>query len=403
MPIVHAVAHFLAGAACVCHPLMGHTFTQIETAAEEIRKLTSDLRRFEDLDRFSDSLRVAFAMACDEPDQWRIRALRVAMGKLMAIAFPIVLQNPRWLTKYGTEWGLLHMRLVTDHKWLSDTGLVEKNDLILAGFENMGVLWVQYRGPDWKPSDDLMFPEREAENLPVPTSPAPPPSPPPFKVTGGKRKSKAIPIVRPDGTIAIPPSRLTAVCDQGEKKSKPAVIQAGTSSTAEKATLTAYGSIPSSTAIDRSTNAKASAAPSPPPSPPHGTVILDPNTPSENVAAWLNDLWLLPNSVFAAPPFPNPALEPRPGSSSLGGPDLARPSSARGPSTTSGAGSNPESPASQGSQLAPSERSGPKTGSSSDRPDTTTSHHHYHHQSSVTSVASSPRLVLPLTAWLDRP
>lgn len=66
----------------------------------------------------------------------------------------------------------------------------------------MDFLWVNYRGKGWRPSDDLMFPEQELGCLPesLPAS-----SPP--KTTGGKRKSKAIPIVRPDGTIATPPGK----------------------------------------------------------------------------------------------------------------------------------------------------------------------------------------------------
>lgn len=85
---------------------------------------------------------------------------------------------------------------------MSQSGQCPRNDCILSGFEHMDFLWVKYRREHWRPSDDLMFPEQEANHLPEP----PPASSPP-KPTGGKRKSKAIPIVRPDGTIATPPGK----------------------------------------------------------------------------------------------------------------------------------------------------------------------------------------------------
>lgn len=67
----------------------------------------------------------------------------------------------------------------------------------------MKFLWVKYRPDDWVPTDDLMFPERATESA---HAPSPPPSPTPASST--KRKSKAIPIMRPDGTPALPLSLL---------------------------------------------------------------------------------------------------------------------------------------------------------------------------------------------------
>ncbi|KAF3762608.1 hypothetical protein M406DRAFT_72595 [Cryphonectria parasitica EP155] len=195
MPIVHAVANFLAGTSCLCRPMMDHTLTQIDAATEELRKVAPMLR-YMNLDQFEFCLRRAMLMTYSEPDQWRIRALRIVMGKLMAVCFPLILQNPGWRGKYEQFWGMMRVRVVADHKWLSQAGICQRNHVIMAGFEHMSVLWTKYRGDGWQPSDDLIFPERELENLPAP----PPLSPPPTTV--GRKVSKAIPIKRPDGTIA---------------------------------------------------------------------------------------------------------------------------------------------------------------------------------------------------------
>lgn len=227
---------------------MDHALRQIEDAAREIKTtLTPQLlqhhhhhnhRRWPlndqkpDLDDFSYGLRIAMAMTYDEPDQWRIRALRVVMAKLMAVTFPLLLQSPRWGTKYCAEWGLLRPRVVADHVWLTEVGVqqgqeqgggtvtrIERNESMLAGYKDMDLLWEVYRREGWQPKDDLMFPERggddSADLRPVP--------PPVFTSTKSdntttttenngvdargrpRNRSRAIPIKRPDGTsITLP-------------------------------------------------------------------------------------------------------------------------------------------------------------------------------------------------------
>lgn len=245
---------------------MQHTLQQIEHAALEIQTLTPLFRGQKGqvsnnfLDCFSDGLRIAMAMTYDEPDQWRVRALRVVMGKLMAVAFPILLQSPRWGAKYCTEWGPLQGRIVADHLWLTDNDnnnnsmqqeekkrgrkkegakksvlSIERNEFIIAGYEHMDLLWKDYRIDGWKPTDDLMFPERGGDD-PSDLRPMPPPpslsspnqekTPLPETDTNnnndnndvdgddgavaglkgrGRRRSRAIPIMRPDGScITLP-------------------------------------------------------------------------------------------------------------------------------------------------------------------------------------------------------
>lgn len=225
---------------------MEHALRQLEHAALEIQttlapqlrcRLDPDNNSTEDvvdLDDFSHGLRLAMTMTYDEPDQWRIRALRVVMGKLMASAFPLLLASPRWATKYRGEWGpILCGRVVADHVWLTEgttaqqqeqpkgqkgadkgEGLViERNELILARYEDVDLLWEEYRSQGWQPADDLMFPERGGDD-PADLRPVPPVPPVLSSLQQqqasrerGRNRSKAIPIMRPDGTsITLPHS-----------------------------------------------------------------------------------------------------------------------------------------------------------------------------------------------------
>lgn len=243
-PLVNAVAHFLAGTACLHRPLMEHTLRQIEHATREIQATLTPrfLNQFHPynqlihpLDGFSDGVRIAMSMTYDEPDQWRIRALRVVMGGLMAVAFPLLLQSPRWGIKYCAEWRPLRPRVVADHVWLTEgadetgTGkrVMERNESILAGYENMDLVWQTYRSDEWQPADDLMFPDR-GDDDPADLRFVPPAVIASIKaksddddndhhhhgvdtrgrpdVRGRSRnRSRAIPIMRPDGTsITLP-------------------------------------------------------------------------------------------------------------------------------------------------------------------------------------------------------
>lgn len=172
---------------------MDQAIDQIDDTTELIQERLP-LLRLANLDEFEISLRRALLIMYDEPDQWRIRALRIVMGKLMALCFPLILQNQRW-AEYQKWWGMLRVRVVADHKWLYQCGMCQKSDVILSGFENIDVLWVKYRKEGWQPSDDHIFPAHDSEDPPDPPASAPP------TPAGGKRKSKAIPIVDPSGKI----------------------------------------------------------------------------------------------------------------------------------------------------------------------------------------------------------
>lgn len=257
---------------------MAHALDQIEHATLEIQALAPQLRHRrrrdlvgdndddDDFDAFSHGLRVAVAMTYDEPDQWRIRALRVVMAKLMAAAFPLVLRHPRWAATYEAEWGSLRARVVADHLWLTDEHVgggqrcqgqekdegggggrgggvvvaIERNDLIVAGYEGCDRLWEVYRPEGWQPADDLMFPERgghdPADLRPVPSTPVLFSSLLPLPggdhhhyhhglavAAGGRdrgrKRSRAIPIMRPDGTsITLPSNEQSPLRTGGQQR-----------------------------------------------------------------------------------------------------------------------------------------------------------------------------------------
>ncbi|KAJ4394510.1 telomerase inhibitor [Gnomoniopsis smithogilvyi] len=200
--LVTNTAHFLAGTACLCRPMMDQAVDQIDDTTDLIQDKLS-LLRLANIDEFEICIRRALLLMYDEPDQWRIRALRIVMGKLMAVCFPLILQSQRWET-YEKWWGMLRVRVVADHKWLYQAGMCPRNDIILSGFENLDVIWVRYRKEGWQPSDDLMFPTRKSEesyDFPV-SAPATP--------VGGKRKSKAIPIVDPSSKVTSKPRILAS-------------------------------------------------------------------------------------------------------------------------------------------------------------------------------------------------
>ncbi|KAL1865505.1 hypothetical protein Daus18300_007150 [Diaporthe australafricana] len=198
--IMHDVAHYIAGAAVLCRPMMDFALSRIEEATAEITKKLPILRHAQ-LDGFENGLRMALLNMYAELDQWRIRALRIVMGKLMAACFHIVLQSPNWSRKFEKVWGVLRVRVVADHKWLYQAELCEKNTVVMHGFEHMNIRWVNHRDEDWQPADDLMFPEDEVETLPKP-----PPQSPPSTPHRKKKVSKAIPIITPGGTIEPRPS-----------------------------------------------------------------------------------------------------------------------------------------------------------------------------------------------------
>ncbi|KAJ4424820.1 telomerase inhibitor [Gnomoniopsis sp. IMI 355080] len=210
--LVLNTVHFLAGTACLCRPMMDQAIDQIDDTTELVQE-TVQILRLVNIDEFESSIRRALLIMYDEPDQWRIRALRIVVGKLMAVCFPLILQSQRWDT-YQEWWGMLRVRVVADHRWLYQAGMCQRNDVILAGFENLDVIWVKYRGEGWQPSDDLMFPDRKVEGPPEAPASAPP------TPAGGKKKSKAIPIVDPSGKITSVP-QMSASASTGKVKSNP--------------------------------------------------------------------------------------------------------------------------------------------------------------------------------------
>lgn len=187
--LVLNTVHFLAGAACLCRPMMDQAIDQIDYTIEQVRRNFGVLR-VANLDEFEMSIRQALLIMYNENDQWRIRALRIVMGKLIAVCFPLLVQSQRWVI-YRKWWGVLRVRVVADHMWLYQAGMCQRSDVILAGFESLVVIWVRYRKEGWQPADDLMFPPHEVEDPPNPPASAPP------TPAGGKKKSKAIPIIKP--------------------------------------------------------------------------------------------------------------------------------------------------------------------------------------------------------------
>lgn len=333
IPILKSVATFLAATGALVRPMMDHALERLEAAADAIRQLEPVLRRAH-LDDFELCVRRALLVMYGEPDQWRIRALRIAMGRLMAACFPLVLQSPRWPASYAQLWGMLRVRVVVDHKWLASAGRCLASDVILAGFEHMDVLWVKYRGQGWRPPDDLMFPERELADLPdpplVPSSSSSPPRSPPLKAAAGKKKSRAIPIIRPDGTLAPMPGN-----GQGDTPRPAVAAQPGQPSTAET-------TITSATSVEDPYDAGPSA-----PVGLYRPVMPDPYASPGSAAWWAYISWQPHPSLFPAPFFVRPQSKPsspmsgqagagagsrRPGPFPLGGPYFAAETSTGEPS-----------------------------------------------------------------------
>lgn len=326
-PILKSVTAFLAATGALVYPMMNHALARIDAAAAAIGDLAPALGHAR-LDTFELFLRRALLAMYGEPDQWRVRAIRVALGRLAARAFPLVLRSPRWAGAYQPLWGVLRVRVVVDHKWLVAAGVCEPSDVILVGFEHMDILWVRYRGKGWRPADDLMFPEREAANLP---NPRPSPSPP-RPAAGQKKNSRAIPIVRPDGTMApipgmeashnprvgatnqltgaVEPATTRSGRDKGKERSIEQSSPSPTSSTATVGTSSAAEDPFMGTAL----GAALRAAP-------------DPHAPCGS-AAWWAYISLQPYpSLFPAPFFIRPQSGPF-----LGGPYFAAETSTGEPS-----------------------------------------------------------------------
>lgn len=207
------VNHFIAGASVHCRPMMDYALSRLEEATEEMREV-ADVLRHARLDHFQHGIRRAHLSMWGQPDQWRLLSLRIVMGKLMAVALPIILQSPQWAARYRQLWGSMHLNVVADHMWLHTAGFCPHVPAITKGFQHMQVMWVKYRPNGWRLEDDFMFTEGKADA-------PPPPSPPPTPHRSAKQKSKAVPTLHLNGTIdpsqAVPGS---SPRDQGKAKSK---------------------------------------------------------------------------------------------------------------------------------------------------------------------------------------
>lgn len=183
------VAHFVAGASVHCRQMMDHALSRLEEATEDIAELT-DLLRHARLDDFQQEILRAHMSMWAQPDQWRLLSLRIVMGKLMAVAFPIILQSPHWKTRFKQLWGDMHTNVVADHIWLYKTGYCPHAPAITKGFQHMQIMWVKYRPDGWKLEDDFLFPEGKA------TKPGP--------HRNAKKKSKVVATHRADCAINQP-------------------------------------------------------------------------------------------------------------------------------------------------------------------------------------------------------
>ncbi|KAK7738475.1 telomerase inhibitor [Cytospora paraplurivora] len=150
------VNYFVAGASVHCRPMMDHALSRLEEAREEIREVADNIRHA-NLDSFQSGILGGLLSMWDQPDQWRLLSLRIVMGKLMAVAFPIILQSPHWATKYKPSWGDMYFHAVADHMWLHTAGFCPHVPAITTGFEHMQIMWVKYRPNGWKLEDDIGF------------------------------------------------------------------------------------------------------------------------------------------------------------------------------------------------------------------------------------------------------
>ncbi|KUI57568.1 hypothetical protein VP1G_04905 [Cytospora mali] len=187
------VNHFIAGSSVHCRQMMDHALSRLEDAREDIRE-EADFLRHAKLDNFQLGILRAHRCMWDQSDQWRLISLRIVMGKLMAVAFPLILQSPHWANRYRQLWGTMYLHVVADHIWLHTADFCPHVPAITKGFQHMQIRWVKYRPNGWKLEDDFMFPKGKA---PDPS----PPSPPSTPHRTAKKKPKAIPTLRPDGTI----------------------------------------------------------------------------------------------------------------------------------------------------------------------------------------------------------
>lgn len=150
------VNYFVAGASVHCRPMMDHALSRLEEAREEIREVADNLRHA-DLDSFQWGILGGLLSMWDQPDQWRLLSLRIVMGKLLAVALPIILQSPHWATKYKPAWGDMYFHAVADHIWLHAADFCPRVPAITNGFEHMQIVWVKYRPNGWKLEDDIKF------------------------------------------------------------------------------------------------------------------------------------------------------------------------------------------------------------------------------------------------------
>lgn len=360
------MAHYIAGAAVLCRPMMDFALDRIEEATAEITKKLPTLRNAQ-LESFEYGLRMALLNMYDEPDQWLIRALRIVMGKLMAACFHIILQSPGWSLKFEKLWGSLRIRVVADHKWLYQAQLCERNAVIMYGFENMRILWTNYRGENWQPADDLMFPEDQLDTLPKPPAQSPPSTPP-----RKKKLSKAIPIISPGGTVAPRPNTIPRGRGRGRGvptglvQPAPQPARGGKGKQVKKAQGPEKAAVGVTEEAGPSSTTKAAPAPTPGPrnegGPSSAASREDPFASDEtNIAYWAK--------IASQSNFPLPALA----APSQSGPSARRLSSPTRPSSSSSALSATAEPFLPGGPLHSAESSAHKHPSSNIHADAQTS------------------------------
>lgn len=119
--IVTNVAMYIAGTSVRCRSMMDLAIDNLEDACAIIEKAAPQLIHI-DVESFQEPVRRALLIMYEQPDQWVMRGLRLAMARLVGTFYGFLTLNPRWAACYEADWKVVHRFIMEDNMYFGQGG-----------------------------------------------------------------------------------------------------------------------------------------------------------------------------------------------------------------------------------------------------------------------------------------
>ena len=119
--IVTNVAMFIAGASVMCRDMMDMAVDNIEDITETVENIAPTLAHI-DVDSFQEPVHRALLIMYEQPDQWLLRALRLAMSRFVTSFYGFMILNQNWAPRYKEAWGDVNNNIMHDNLYYGRIG-----------------------------------------------------------------------------------------------------------------------------------------------------------------------------------------------------------------------------------------------------------------------------------------